>query len=160
MEGIHEVPEYRCDVCNLVCTGKKQLDDHISGARHKQQIATRAFHAYKSPTPAQPIGRNVFVRRRPLLSFPVNGYKLCLHISAGRHCIYGDYCTFAHSQMELEAWNSQLQMASTPRINRVFQGGSGNQLLDPTMWIMIAVQGTASGPVDMRGPLMTVVPGE
>lgn len=162
MDGIHGVPEYRCDVCNLVCTGKKQLDDHISGARHKQQIATRALHAYNNPTPAQPIGRNVSVRRRPLLSFPINGYKLCLHISAGRRCIYGDYCTFAHSQMELEAWNSQLQLPSTPRIHRAFQGGGGSQPSHPAMGIMNAVQGTASGPVgvDMRGPLMTGVPGE
>ena len=110
--------EFRCDVCNLLCTSKKQLDDHISGSRHKQQVAAHALHAYNNPTPAQSMGRIASVRRRPLLSFPINGYKLCLHIQAGRRCIYGDYCTFAHSQVELEEWNSHLHIASTPRLSR------------------------------------------
>ena len=59
--------------------------------------------------------RDVSVRRRPTLSFPINGYKLCLHTQAGRRCIYGDYCTFAHSELELEEWNGQLQFGNVPR---------------------------------------------
>ena len=109
--------EFRCDICNLNCTSRKQLDDHISGTKHKQQVASRALHDYHNPTPAQSMGRRGRnMRRRPLLSFPINGYKLCLHTQAGRRCIYGDYCTFAHSQIELEEWNRQLRLASAPRV--------------------------------------------
>lgn len=108
--------EFRCDICNLNCTSRKQLDDHISGTKHKQQVASRALHDYHNPTPAQSMGRRRNMRRRPLLSFPINGYKLCLHTQAGRRCIYGDYCTFAHSQFELEEWNRQLRLASAPRV--------------------------------------------
>lgn len=122
IQGPHGVMEYRCDVCSLSCTSKKQLDDHISGARHKQQVAVKALNAYTNPTPVQNVGRdlsgsNLHIRKRPTLSFPINGYKMCLHIQAKKRCIYGEYCTFAHSQLELEQWNRQLQLSNTPRIN-------------------------------------------
>ena len=121
--GPHGMFEYRCDVCSLSCTSKKQLDDHISGSRHKQQVAVKALHAYTNPTPAQSVsvrdygGSNSLIRKRPALSFPINGYKMCLHIQAKRRCIYGDYCTFAHSQAELEQWNRHLQMSHAPRVD-------------------------------------------
>ena len=115
-QGIRPTPssvEFRCDICNLNCTSRKQLDDHISGTKHKQQVAAKALHDYQNPTPAQSMGRRGGnLRRRPLLSFPINGYKLCLHTQAGRRCIYGEYCTFAHSQIELEEWNRQLQFVN------------------------------------------------
>ena len=104
--------EFRCEICNLSCTSKKQLDDHMSGSKHKQQVAVRSsggFSSYIASTPAQNVGRNLSLRRRPLLSFPIHGYKLCMHNQAGRRCVYGDYCTFAHSQPELEEWNRQLK---------------------------------------------------
>lgn len=104
------VTEYRCDVCNLNCTSKRQLDDHLSGSKHKQMLASKALHAYNNPTPAEHgmvrgggggggaiVAR---VRRRPTLSFPINGYKMCMHVQSGRRCVYGDFCTFAHSQVQ------------------------------------------------------------
>lgn len=103
------IAEYRCDVCNLNCTSKRQLDDHLSGSKHKQMLASRALHAYNNPMPAQQnnVGRGGVdggglggrIRRRPTLSFPINGYKMCMHVESGRRCVYGDYCTFAHSQV-------------------------------------------------------------
>jgi hypothetical protein len=116
------VTEYRCDVCNLNCTSKRQLDDHLSGSKHKQMLAAKALQAYNNPGPTPgpahqhhlPVhgqgggmmGRGggiggVRVRRRPTLSFPINGYKMCMHVQSGRRCVYGDYCTFAHSQVHL-----------------------------------------------------------
>ncbi len=121
--------EYRCDTCNLSCTSRKQLEDHFSGSRHKQQMSSKGLpmHPYHHPPPAQSTGsRRVIVRRRPLLSFPINGYKLCLHSHPGRRCIYGEYCTFAHSQYELEEWNRQLQFSHAPRHP---PGGGGGQFL-------------------------------
>ena len=113
------VTEYRCDVCNLNCTSKRQLDDHLSGSKHKQLLAAKALQAYNNPpgpTPShqhhhQPVhvqggmvgrggGGGVRIRRRPTLSFPINGYKMCMHFQSGRRCVYGDYCTFAHSQVQ------------------------------------------------------------
>ena len=107
------VTEYRCDICNLNCTSKRQLDDHLSGSKHKQMLAAKALQAYNNPAPThqhhQPahgqggmVGRGGGggrIRRRPTLSFPINGYKMCMHIQSGRRCVYGDYCTFAHSQV-------------------------------------------------------------
>ena len=96
------ITEYRCDVCDLNCTSKRQLDDHLSGSKHKQMLAAKALHAYNNPTPAQQsMGRGMGgrIRRRPTLSFPINGYKMCMHVQSGRRCVYGDYCTFAHSQV-------------------------------------------------------------
>ena len=100
------VTEYMCDVCNLNCTSKRQLEDHMSGSKHKQMVAAKALHAYNNPTPAQQSmggrmgGGGGRVRRRPTLSFPINGYKMCMHFQSGRRCVYGDYCTFAHSQVQ------------------------------------------------------------
>ena len=112
------VTEYRCDVCNLNCTSKRQLDDHLSGSKHKQMLAAKALHAYNNPAPGPAHqqyhhqsghgqggvvggrgGGGGKIRRRPTLSFPINGYKMCMHIQSGRRCVYGDYCTFAHSQV-------------------------------------------------------------
>lgn len=127
------ISEFRCDICSLTCTSKKQLDDHISGARHKQQVATKALLAYNNPASVhiQGIGKDPTLRRRPLLSFPINGYKLCLHVQSGRRCIYGEYCTFAHSQRELEEWNRQLQMANTPRASGILRFQNAPQMVVP-----------------------------
>jgi len=89
--------EFRCDVCNSLCTSKKQLDDHISGSRHPQQVAAHAFHAYNNPTPAQSMGRIASVCRRALLSFPINGYKLCRSPYSSMQAMYIDMVTTQHT---------------------------------------------------------------
>ena len=113
MNAAGMVTEYRCDVCNLNCTSKRQLDDHLSGSKHKQMLATKALEADNNPVQQQQQGGHGAVgrgggggvggriRRRPTLSFPINGYKMCMHVQSGRRCVYGDYCTFAHSQVSL-----------------------------------------------------------
>lgn len=105
----------QCNVCDLLCTDKKQLDDHLDESRNKQKVA---LHAYNSPPPAQSIWGNPSIRQRPLLSSPLNEYMLCPHVKTGRRCIHGDYCTFAHSLSELKEWNYQLQIANTPHLSR------------------------------------------
>ena len=65
----------------------------------------------RPPAPmAAPMNR-VFIRPRPVLNFQIDGYRLCLHASKGRHCQFGDACTFAHSAEELDAWNQELRVA-------------------------------------------------
>lgn len=53
------------------------------------------------------------IRAPPLVNISValDGYKLCWHIASGKRCLYGEYCTFAHSHQELDEWNQQLQRA-------------------------------------------------
>ena len=117
--------DYKCDSCGLTCTSMKQLEDHLSGSRHRQNVnkPTGQYQQYAPP----PRAISGHFRRRPTLAFPINGYKMCLHIQAGRRCIYGDFCTFSHTQLELDEWNKQLQVASqsraSPHINRFQSSG-------------------------------------
>jgi len=149
---------FQCDVCSLLCTSKEQLDDHISESKHKQQVEAEPY----DPTPAQSTGRVDSIHRRPLLSFPLSGYKLCPHIQVGRPCIYGDYCTFAHSQGELDEWNSQLQIVNTPPIctDTVMFHGGGLPPCSPSVALTTTMPG--AGPVDvgMGGAPTSLVPGE
>ena len=128
--------DYRCDVCGLSCTSKKQLEDHFAGSRHRQMSTKSIPPQFVHPTQQQPprIGiTSGHFRRRPTLAFPINGYKMCLHIQAGRRCVYEDFCTFAHSQHELDEWNSQLQHTSrartTPQIARFQNMAYGKYLM-------------------------------
>ena len=61
---------------------------------------------------------NVKVRPMPALSFYITSYRLCVHIQKGCRCLYGDYCTFAHSQAELDEWNKQIMNNSTVQPSR------------------------------------------
>ena len=110
--------DLKCNVCGLTCTSRRQLEDHFTGSKHKQLVASKALHNYNAPPPSQMQQPHpVRVRQRPTLSFPVNGYKMCLFMRSGKRCVYGDFCTFAHSLVELEEWNRQLQEPNTPRFN-------------------------------------------
>ena len=96
--------EFRCDICNVNLTSRRQLIDHQSGSKHKQQmLASRSPHPVGNPNPAHYHsgggGGGGRIRRRPHLTFPINGYKMCMHVQSGRRCVYGDYCTFAHSRV-------------------------------------------------------------
>ena len=51
------------------------------------------------------------IRAKPMLPFQVSDYRLCMHITNGRRCVYGDACTFAHTKEELECWNEELRMS-------------------------------------------------
>lgn len=108
---------YKCNVCQLKCSSKKQLEDHINnfghrqyfpgsggggGGYNRQQTGTNSSRPHARPTNGQ-------TRPRPTLSFHITGFRLCVHVQNGRRCLYGDYCTFAHSQTELDEWNQQGQ---------------------------------------------------
>lgn len=103
---------FRCIVCQLKCNSKKQLEEHINSSRHRQFFPasgeggranySRQQNARSSSTSSQ-------MRPKPTLSFYITGFRLCVHIQNGRRCLYGDYCTFAHSEAELESWNQQGQ---------------------------------------------------
>lgn len=109
---------FKCNVCQLKCNSKKQLEDHINSSRHRQyytgsggglssgysrqQTGTNPSRQYTRPSSGQ-------TRPRPTLSFHITGFRLCVHVQNGRRCLYGDYCTFAHSQSELDEWNLQEQ---------------------------------------------------
>ena len=100
---------YYCHICNLRCTSHRQLEEHLSGTRHRQMLASmRVTPSFSSPSvpPINPDVREV-VRQRPV-RIPVNGFKLCNTVMTGRRCYYGDRCTFAHSDDELRLWNEEL----------------------------------------------------
>ena len=102
----------RCDVCSLTCTSRKQLEDHLAGGKHRDRMMQLqyppAYHPPPMPAPLHPI------RKRPLLSSQIMGFKMCMHVQAGRRCVYGDFCTFAHSTEELAVWNRQLSAPPPP----------------------------------------------
>lgn len=110
-QEIVRVNELECSVCGLTCTSAKQLEDHFAGSRHHKQTMNKPPGQYTVPFRA-PLSN---FRRRPTLAFPINGYKMCLHVNAGRRCVYGDFCTFAHTPQELEAWNQQLHTTERVR---------------------------------------------
>ena len=141
---------YSCDICNLTCTSRKQLDDHFSGSKHRiQQLQMQGAHpqgpnmqgpqppnsgvqgtrppvvqGLPPSAPSQPDLRGV--RRKPLLSFQITGFKMCMHVQASRRCIYGEYCTFAHSNEELQVWNRQLGVPAAPFPSHHQQGPPQN----------------------------------
>ena len=113
------VGSFRCDICCLTCTSKRQLDDHFSGSKHRERFLQLQSGPPQtgpniSPGPSAnflpSVGRLDMsgVRKKPSLSFQIMGFKMCMHVQANRRCIYGDFCTFAHSTEELQAWNRQL----------------------------------------------------
>ena len=100
----------RCEVCSLTCTSRRQLEDHLAGAKHRDrllQLQQGDLPSRSSPAPHYP------VRRKPLLSFQIMGFKMCMHILAGQRCVYGEYCTFAHSSEELQTWNRRSPRAAS-----------------------------------------------
>lgn len=110
------VGTYKCNVCLLKCNSKKQLEDHINSSRHRQQhfpsgggggggsgYGRQQMGINSNRQQARPNGGQT--RPRPTLSFHITGFRLCVHVQNGRRCLYGDYCTFAHSQAELDEWN-------------------------------------------------------
>lgn len=105
---------YRCNVCQLKCNSKKQLEDHINSSRHRQYYTGSGGGSYSRQQHSRPItSSSQTTRPRPTLSFHITGFRLCVHIQNGRRCIYGDYCTFAHSEAELDTWNQQGQRTRT-----------------------------------------------
>lgn len=115
------VSSYRCDICSLTCTSRKQLEDHLAGSKHRERILQFQgvpFSSVPDLPPGHPVSlavnqhEQITIRKRPLLSFQIMGFKMCMHIQANRRCIYGDFCTFAHSNEELQMWNRQLNTSS------------------------------------------------
>lgn len=110
------VSEFYCRACDLYCTSQRQLDEHQSGAKHNHVVAATSRNLpyrpvqlphVSMPPPPAPIP-SVILRPRPN-RFPIHGYRICSSVASGRRCFYGDACSFAHSQMELDAWNQELQ---------------------------------------------------
>lgn len=108
--------EFCCRACDLRCTSHKQLEEHLSGTKHKQTVASRVLPYQAMPLshippshPSYPTSMpGPLIRSRPN-RFPVHGYRLCNSLVNGRRCFYGEACSFAHSQMELDTWNQELQ---------------------------------------------------
>ena len=141
----HSNEHFYCDVCDTVCTSKKQLEEHKKGSRHLQAMYP-SYHAEPVHTqvrhfPSPVIPRHQAaaaklqqqiqsskhnnnmaapIRERPKLPFHVLEYRMCRHLQMGRPCLHGDLCTFAHSSEELLAWSKD---AVFP--NR-FERASGN----------------------------------
>lgn len=117
--GNHVAGMYKCIVCQLKCNSKKQLEDHINNSRHRQYFAgTSGYNRQQAGTTTnrqytRPSSSSGQTRPRPTLSFHITGFRLCVHVQNGRRCLYGDYCTFAHSQAELDEWNQQGQRNRT-----------------------------------------------
>ena len=141
----HSNELFYCDVCDTVCTSKKQLEEHKKGSRHLQAMYpsyhAEPVHTHVRHYPSPVIPRHqaaaaklqqqiqtsklnnimaVPIRERPRLPFHVLEYRMCRHLQMGRPCLHGDLCTFAHSNEELLAWSKDVTFT-----NR-FERASGN----------------------------------
>lgn len=123
---------FRCNVCQLKCNSKKQLEEHLNCSRHRQQhhqwgVGGGGSSGYSRQQTASSSSRHQTrpasgqTRPRPTLSFQITGFRLCVHVQNGRRCLYGDYCTFAHSQAELDEWNQLPRSSATS--NRTYRSG-------------------------------------
>jgi len=125
----HDNEQLYCDVCDTICTSRKQLEEHKKGSRHMQSaypsFPTEPVHPYVRHYPSPVIPRHqaaatklqqqiqssklnnsvIPIRERPKLPFHVLEYRMCRHLQMGRPCLHGDMCTFAHSNEELLAWS-------------------------------------------------------
>ena len=101
-----------CEVCTLTCTSRKQLEDHMAGGKHRERLL-QLQNGVAEQLPAHPPPSNA--RKRPHLSFQIPSFKMCMHAQANRRCVYGDFCTFAHSNEELQEWNRQLAPPTNPQ---------------------------------------------
>ncbi len=119
---INTTSEYYCPLCSIHCTGQRQYEEHLSGQRHRQIVATQTpptfqqafyapppvYHTHPvmpprlNPPPIVPSNRAMPDR------IPANGFRLCTRINTSRGCFFGMRCTFAHSETELELWNRQV----------------------------------------------------
>lgn len=93
------VSKFYCSVCDVQCISQRQLEDHLVGQKHRLLAPPRDPHSNHMVIP-------LGVRPRPP-RLPVNGFRICLNILNHRRCYYGDTCTFAHSEAELEVWNEE-----------------------------------------------------
>ena len=111
---------FKCEMCSLACTSRKQLEDHYSGGKHRDRLV----QLHSTELPSGPLQKPL-IRRRPLLSFQITGFKMCMHVQASRRCVYGDFCTFAHSNEELQAWNRAL---ATPTQQQPLPSGPSSHI--------------------------------
>lgn len=105
-EPFSDNTDYYCKPCDIRCTSRQQYEDHISGIRHRQVVSSNQGPRFTVPTHRPPQPRFSQIRPRPN-HVPLNGFKLCNSIAENRRCFYGDRCSFAHSDIELDAWNTQ-----------------------------------------------------
>ena len=114
-----------CETCNTWCTGKRQYEEHLKGNRHRSSLNAgtgfREVGLRETSSSSRPFygssavgggggggGGGERVRACPL-RLPVGEFRLCMAVLTRRRCYYGDKCTFAHNQTELEAWNQERQ---------------------------------------------------
>ena len=149
----HSSEHFYCDVCDTVCTSKKQLEEHKKGSRHLQATYS-SYHAepvhthvrhYPSPIiprhqaaaaklqhqiQSSKLNDNnvpVTIRERPKLPFHVLEYRMCRHLQMGRPCLHGDLCTFAHSNEELLAWSKDVTFTNRfERANNIYHPPDGS----------------------------------
>ena len=132
----HSSENFYCDVCDTICTSKKQLEEHKKGSRHLSAVYPTSHHpepyVRNYPSPVIPrhqaaaaklqqqiqsskLNNNnatISIRERPKLPFHVLEYRMCRHVQMGRPCLHGDLCTFAHSNEELLAWSRDVGFSS------------------------------------------------
>ena len=123
---------FKCNVCQQRYPSKKVLEEHINNSRHRQQYQWSSSNVggVRQPTgttsnrfTAGTSSASGQSRPRPTLSFQISGFRLCVHVQNGRRCLYGDYCTFAHSQAELDDWNQVSKANSSVSMRSASRSG-------------------------------------
>ena len=97
-----------------ICTFAHNKAEVVRFSTSLPTVPTGAFQS-STKAPARSISSqtSTSIRKRPVLSCQIAEYKLCRYVEAGRRCLHGDFCTFAHGQNELNEWNQDLNNHDT-----------------------------------------------
>ncbi|KAI8742129.1 helicase with zinc finger domain [Biomphalaria glabrata] len=85
------VPQYACNSCEISFTDKDDLEMHNLSFFHKQNVAEDAANQWQY--------------RAPPRGLASDEYSLCKRFMDTGRCTFGEKCTRAHSEAELEEWN-------------------------------------------------------
>lgn len=90
----HQPPALQlyCHACLVTCRSQEAFENHCSSQEHAQMVAQGQAEAWEYRSP--PIGLSTF--------------ELCPRPSL---CEYGDICTKAHSEQELQEWTRRVRTA-------------------------------------------------
>ena len=91
-----------CPTCQVQCNSAQMLQDHLRGSKHASKVQSLQTMRVSQTPKSTPVAG---LRAPPAIPF-IREYKLCWTVAEGRRCHHGSSCTYAHSEAELHAWNS------------------------------------------------------
>ncbi|XP_046366711.2 probable helicase with zinc finger domain isoform X1 [Haliotis rufescens] len=92
---VKAVSEFVCTFCDIKFTRQDELDTHCRSDLHKKRLTSDEGHGWKFRAPPRGLSSEEYV--------------LCLRFSEIGRCPFGDKCTQAHSEDELNEWKERFK---------------------------------------------------